>query len=108
MGKKAEHTNSRANLPKKMGVEYVLRLFVTGATPNSVRAITNIKQICDEHLKERYSLEIIDVYQQAEIAEQEQLIALPLLIKKAPLPERRMIGDLSDTEKVLKGLGLIY
>ena len=88
--------------------EYVLRLFITGATPNSIRAVSNIKQICEEHLNGRYSLEIIDVYQQAEIAEQEQLVALPLLIKKAPLPERRMIGDFSDTEKVLKGLGLLY
>jgi circadian clock protein KaiB len=86
--------------------EYILRLFITGATPNSVRAITNIKQICEEHLEGRYSLEIIDVYQQVAIAEEEQLIALPLLIKKSPLPERRLIGDLSDTEKVLKGLGL--
>jgi circadian clock protein KaiB len=58
-------------------------------------------------LKGRYSLEIIDVYQQADVAEKDQLIALPLLIKKEPLPERRMIGDLSDTKKVLKGLGLL-
>lgn len=83
---------------------YVLRLFITGATPNSVRALTNIKQICENHLKGRYSLEIIDVYQQAEIAEKEQLVALPLLIRKLPLPERRLIGDMSDIQKVLKGL----
>jgi circadian clock protein KaiB len=91
---------------KNKRAEYVLRLFITGATPNSVRAITNIKQICEEYLEGRYSLEIIDVYQQVAIAEEEQLIALPLLIKKSPLPERRLIGDLSNTEKVLKGLGL--
>lgn len=87
--------------------EYILRLYITGATPNSVRAITNIKQICEEHLKGRYSLQIIDVYQEDGLAEREQLIALPLLVKKTPLPERRMIGDLSDTQKVLKGLGLV-
>jgi circadian clock protein KaiB len=86
--------------------KYVLRLFVTGATPNSVRAVTNIKQICEAYLQGNYSLEIVDVYQQQNIAEQEQLIALPLLIKKFPLPERRLIGDLSDIGKVLKGLGL--
>ena len=86
--------------------EYVLRLFITGATPNSVRAVTNLKQICEEHLKGRYILEIIDVYQQKRIAQEEQLVALPLLIKKRPLPEKRLIGDLSDTDKVLKGLGL--
>jgi circadian clock protein KaiB len=99
-----------SNIPDKnlemRTFEYVLRLFITGATPNSIRAVSNIKQICEDHLKGRYSLEIIDVYQQQAIAEQEQLIALPLLIKKLPVPERRMIGDLSDTEKVLKGLGL--
>ena len=86
--------------------DYVLRLFITGATPNSLRAIENIKHICELHLKGKYSLEIFDVYQQQKMAETEQIIALPMLIKKKPLPERRLIGDLSDTEKVLKGLGL--
>ncbi|RYZ24396.1 MAG: circadian clock protein KaiB [Sphingobacteriales bacterium] len=86
--------------------EYCLRLFITGSTPNSVRAITNIREICETYLKDRYDLEIIDVYQQPEMAKQEQIIALPLLIKKLPAPERRLIGDLSETEKVLRGLGL--
>ncbi len=85
---------------------YVLRLFVTGASSNSVRAISNIKQICETHFKERYSLEIIDVYQNAALAESEQIIALPLLIKKGPAPERRLIGDMSDNIKVLRGLGI--
>ncbi|HVG11694.1 MAG TPA: circadian clock KaiB family protein [Flavisolibacter sp.] len=88
--------------------EYQLRLFITGATPNSVRAITNIKQICEEHLAGRYSLDIIDVYQQQDgLAEVQQLVALPLLLKKLPLPERRLIGDLSDKDKVLKALGIL-
>jgi circadian clock protein KaiB len=91
---------------EKDALMYVLRLFITGATPNSVRAVANLRNVCELYLKGRYSLEIIDVYQQTEVAEQEQLVALPLLIKKLPLPERRMIGDLSNTEKVLKGLGL--
>jgi circadian clock protein KaiB len=69
--------------------------------------VTNIKRICEDHIKGRYSLEVIDVYQEVAMAEKEQLIALPMLIKKQPLPERRMIGDLSNTEKVLKGLGLV-
>lgn len=85
---------------------YHLRLFVTGASPNSSRAITNLKDICETHLKGNYNLEIIDVYQQPLIAESEQIIALPLLIKKAPGIERRMIGDMSNTNKVLRGLGL--
>jgi len=84
--------------------DYILRLFITGATPNSVRALSNIKEICENYLKGRYSLEIIDVYQQVDIAQKEQLIALPLLIRKNPLPERRLIGDMSDIQKVLKGL----
>lgn len=106
MRKKEEHPNALKHEGKKKA-EYVLRLLVTGATPNSIRAVTNIKQLCEDHLKGNYSLEIIDVYQQRQLAEQEQLIALPLLIKKQPLPERRMIGDLSDTEKVLKSLGIL-
>lgn len=86
--------------------EFVLRLFVTGASPNSVKAISNLKELCELHLPGKYSLEVIDVYQQEEVAKEEQIVALPLLIKKFPYPERRMIGDLSDTDKVLKGLGL--
>lgn len=86
--------------------EYILRLFVTGASTNSVRAISNLKQICEAHIKGNYSLEIIDVYQQKALAESEQIIVLPLLIKLQPLPERRLIGDMSDTEKVLHGLGI--
>ena len=85
---------------------YRLRLFVTGATPNSTRAISNIKELCETHLKDRYELEIVDVYQQRLIAEKEQIIALPMLIKRTPLPQRRLIGDMSDTEKVLRGLNL--
>jgi circadian clock protein KaiB len=85
---------------------FVLRLFITGASPNSTRAITNLKSICEQYLKDRYELEIVDVHQQPLIAEREQLIALPLLIKKAPGTERRLIGDMSDKSKVLKGLGI--
>ncbi|MCW3075080.1 MAG: kaiB 2 [Flaviaesturariibacter sp.] len=100
-----ETLRSAIELPGKEE-EFILRLFITGATPNSIRAVSNIKQICEQHLKGRYSLDIVDVYQQETCAEAEQLIALPLLIKKQPFPERRMVGDLSNTEKVLKGLGL--
>ncbi|MVM39625.1 circadian clock protein KaiB [Spirosoma sp. HMF3257] len=88
------------------GHPYILHLFVTGASLHSTRAITNIKHICESYLPGNYSLEIIDVYQQKALAEREQLIALPLLIRRMPLPERRLVGDLSDTEKVLNGLGI--
>lgn len=107
MRKKEEPLNASINEISAKVPEYILRLFITGATPNSIRAITNIKQICEDYLQGKYSLEVIDVYQQQIIAEKEQLIALPLLIKMKPVPERRMIGDLSDTQKVLNGLGLL-
>jgi circadian clock protein KaiB len=87
-------------------IEYVLRLYITGASPNSIRAINNLKQICEEHLTGRYLLEVIDIYQTPELAGEEQIIALPLLVRKKPLPQRRLIGDMSQTDKVLKGLGL--
>lgn len=98
-----QQLNTTISAPK---AEFVLRLFVTGASPNSVRAIANLKELCEEYLPGNYTLEVIDVHQEAAVAQREQIVALPLLIKKSPYPERRMIGDLSDTDKVLKGLGL--
>ena len=103
MSKKEDHL---FNKEIESTADYVLRLFITGATPNSVRAVANIRAICDTYLAGRYSLEIIDVYQQRDMAQKEQLLALPLLIKTHPLPEKRLIGDLSDARKVLVGLGL--
>jgi circadian clock protein KaiB len=94
--------------PKGIGEEkYILRLFVTGILPNSVRAIKNANIICEQYLKGRYELEIIDIYQQPSLALTEDIIAVPVLIKKFPLPEERMIGDLSDIDKVLKGLDIV-
>lgn len=86
--------------------EYVLSLYVAGQTPRSARAIANIKRICEEQLKGHYDLEIVDIYQEPEKAKGEQLFAVPTLIKKLPNPLRKIIGDLSDTEKVLVGLNL--
>jgi circadian clock protein KaiB len=85
---------------------YLLRLYVTGMTPQSTRAIRNIRQICEDHLQGRYELEVVDIYQQPALAQGEQIIAAPTLIKKLPLPLRRLIGDLSNTERVLLGLDL--
>ena len=83
-----------------------LKLFVTGASPNSAKAISNLKDICEKYFENRYELEIIDVYQQPTKASEEQIIALPMLLKFLPPPIKRFIGDLSDTKKVLKGLGI--
>jgi len=85
---------------------YTLRLYVIGTSPQSVSAINNIKNICEEHLQGRYELEVIDLYQQPQLAQGEQIIASPTLIKKLPLPLRRVIGDMSNEERVLVGLDL--
>jgi circadian clock protein KaiB len=87
--------------------KYILRLYITGTTCRSLLAIANLKKICEEYLEGRYDLEIIDLYQNPSLAKGEQIIAAPTLIKKLPLPFRRIIGDMSNKEKVLMGLNLI-
>ena len=86
---------------------YVLTLYVTGATAGSLRAIANIKAVCEQHLKGRYQLEIVDVYRRPERLRRDQVVAVPTLIKKLPIPLRLLVGDLSRTEQVLHGLGLV-
>ncbi len=94
--------NSR---PKHRNGQYVFRLYVTGASPNSLRAIANTKNLCEEYIKDDYDLQVIDVYQQPYVAKEENIVALPMLVKKHPLPEKRLIGDMSDMERVLTGIG---
>ena len=86
--------------------KYVLRLYISGSTSKSARAVENIKRVCEQHLKNRYDLEVIDIYQQAHLARDEQIVAVPTLIKRLPPPLRRLIGDMSNLEKVLFGLDL--
>ena len=86
--------------------KYLLRLYVTGSTPQSIRAIANIKTFCEEHLKGRYDLDVIDLYQNPGLAKGDQIIAAPTLIKKLPLPLRRLIGDMSSAERILLGLDI--
>jgi len=90
--------------------QYILRLYVSGSTSKSALAIANIKRICELHLKNRYDLEVIDIYQQPNLARDQQIVAVPTLIKRLPPPQRRLIGDLSNLEKVLSGLdvGMSY
>jgi circadian clock protein KaiB len=85
---------------------YVLRLYVTGTTPRSSAAIMNIRKLCEEYLKGNYDLEVIDIYQQPVLAQGEQIIAAPTLIKKLPFPLRKVVGDLSNENRVLMGLDL--
>jgi circadian clock protein KaiB len=90
----------------RANTHYDLRLYVTGATPNSMRAIANIRALCEAHLKGRYDLEVVDIANQPALARDEQIVAAPTLIKKLPLPLRRFIGNLSSTERILVALDL--
>lgn len=85
---------------------YRLRLFVTGTSSISVRAIGNVKEICDQYLKGKYELEIIDIYQQPMLVKDENITAVPMLVQRQPLPKRRLIGDMSDRNKILNWLGV--
>ena len=86
--------------------KYVLRLYITGMTPKSSVAIANVQKLCEKYLKGAYELKVIDIYQQPKLAKGEQIIATPTLIKKLPLPLRKLIGDMSDTERFLLGIDL--
>jgi circadian clock protein KaiB len=109
-GTKTENGDIQAALTEaKSGsanLRYTLRLYVTGTTPRAAQAIVNIRKICEEHLEGRYDLEVIDIAQHPTLAKGEQIIAAPTLIKKLPLPIRRFIGDMSQTERILLGLDL--
>jgi circadian clock protein KaiB len=86
--------------------KYVLRLYVTGLTPRSTRAIGTVRSVCEEHLAGHYELEIIDVYQQPNRSSEDQIVAIPTLVKCSPQPQRQIIGDMSDRSRLLFGLGL--
>ena len=86
--------------------KYVLRLYITGMTPKSTLAVSNIQKLCEQYLKGCYELEVVDIYQQPKLAAGEQIIATPTLIKKLPLPLRKLIGDMSDTKRFLLGIDL--
>jgi circadian clock protein KaiB len=103
---KASFKAMQAAAAARAETRYVLRLYVTGVTQHSTRAIVNIRKICEDHLQGRYDLEVVDICQHPTLAEGEQIIAAPTLIKKLPLPLRRFIGDMSQTERILLGLDL--
>ena len=88
------------------GTHYVLRLFITGTTTRSSRAIANLRRVCEERLHGEYDLEVVDIYQHPAAAQEHQILAAPTLVKMLPLPLRRIIGDLANEERVLAGLGL--
>jgi circadian clock protein KaiB len=99
----AKGRRSRRKRPK---LRYVLRLYVTGQTPRSVKSIENLRALCDKYLPGQFDLEVVDIYQQPAMAAAGQIIAAPTLIKSMPLPLRRLVGDFSDKERVILGLNL--
>lgn len=105
-GGRDEHGRSEAQRDPEGRGRYLLRLYVTGATPASRRAIENARALCREHLAGRFRLEVFDIYQMPALARDHQIIAAPTLVKVLPSPLRRFVGDLSRTEKVLFGLDL--
>jgi circadian clock protein KaiB len=98
--------NFETALVKRKGEHYVLRLYIAGSTTRSMQALENVKRVCESELKGRYQLEVIDIYQQPQLAKGDQIIAAPTLVKRLPLPLRTMIGTLSNVDQVLVGLDL--
>jgi len=96
----------RKTSPKRRALRYILKLYVTGQTPRSLKSIENLRLLCDKYLKDEFELEIIDIYQQPALAAKGQIIAAPTLIKSMPLPLRRLVGDFSDQKRVALGLDL--
>jgi len=94
-------TRAKTRTKAKVSPTYSFRLFVTGATPRSTKAIQNLKTLCEKHLDGKYEVEVVDIYQQPALAQGHQIIAAPTLVKQFPLPLQRFIGDLSNTERVL-------
>jgi circadian clock protein KaiB len=92
--------------PNPTAERYALRLYLTGTTPSAVRALCNTRQFCDAHLAGRYDLEVVDIYQQPDRLADAQIVVAPTLVKHAPLPVRRLVGDMSNTSRMLQGLGL--
>lgn len=93
--------------PADDGKEYKLKLYVAGQTPKSLAAFANLKKICEEHLQGRYQIEVVDLLENPQLAKGDQILAIPTLVRKLPQPIRKIIGDLSDTERVLVGLDLV-
>ncbi len=93
-------------LEEQKTARYVLRLYVSGTTPRSLQAIEAVRAVCEENLAGRYEIEVIDLYKKPEAARERQIIAAPTLVRELPLPIRKLIGDLTDVKRVLKGLDI--
>jgi circadian clock protein KaiB len=104
--RKRRHAKVKSKRRRRAPSRYILRLYITGQTPRSVRSVENLRGLCEKYLKGRFDLEVIDIYQQPALAAEGQIIAAPTLIKTMPLPLRRLVGDFSDQSRVVLGLDL--
>jgi circadian clock protein KaiB len=100
-------TKTNTKTPKSKANPFVMRLYVAGQTPNSLAAFANLKNICEQHLAGRYKIEVVDLLKNPQLARGDQILAIPTLVRKLPVPVRKIIGDLSNTERVLIGLDLL-
>jgi len=107
MAARRKAAGRRASIPGNRRAEWNLRLYVAGQTAKSLKAFANLKQICDDHLRGRYAIEVIDLVETPQLARDDQILALPTLVRRLPSPIRKVVGDLSNTERVLVGLDLI-
>lgn len=99
--------SKKKSILKNKEAEWQLRLYIAGHTPKSIKAIDNLKRYCEQHLTGKYSIEVIDLLKDPQLAEEDQILAIPTLVRKSPQPTRQVIGDLSNEEKVLVGLNII-
>ena len=104
--KKTPASSRKAKLAAAASVDWDLRLYVAGPTPKSVAAFRNLKQLCEEHLAGRYHIDVIDLMKNPQLAQGDQILAVPTLVRKLPRPIRKVIGSLSSTERILVGLDL--
>jgi circadian clock protein KaiB len=107
VGKKGRPETTKEKRSGAKGNEWKLRLYVAGETQRSLTAFANLKKICDEHLPNRYSIEVVDLSKQPQLAQNDQIVALPTLVRKLPPPVRRIIGDLSNRDRVMIGMDLL-
>jgi len=108
MNEKSDVKTLKRKPPKTDKDKWVLRLYVAGQSPKALTAFTNLKKICEEQLEGKYSIEVIDLLINPQLGNEDQILALPTLVRKLPVPVRKIIGDLSDTERVLVGLDLLH
>lgn len=105
--KKRAQSKQASRAPAKKAAEWMLRLYVAGQTPKSLAAFANLKRMCEQHLPDQYEIEVVDLTQQPHLAVRDQIVALPTLVRRLPAPLKRVVGDLSNSDRVLVGMDLV-